>query len=91
MIDFSGRTYANILKAMLAQVPNIYDKRDTSPIQTALGPAAYALEEYYLSLNQVQRSAFIQTAVGGDLDLLAVIAVLTRYPEIGRASCRERV
>ena len=50
-------TYANILKTMLAQVPNKYDKRDTSPIQTALGPAAYALEEYYLSLNQVQRSA----------------------------------
>lgn len=80
MIDFSSRTYANILKAMLAQVPNIYDKRDTSPIQTALGPAAYALEEYYLSLDQVQRSAFVQTAVGSDLDLLAVIAGLTRYP-----------
>ena len=80
MIDFSSRTYANILKAMLALVPNIYDKRDTSPIQTALGPAAYALEEYYLSLDQVQRSAFLQTAVGSDLDLLAVIAGLTRYP-----------
>jgi uncharacterized phage protein gp47/JayE len=80
LIDFSSRTYANILKAMLAQVPNIYDKRDTSPIQTALGPAAYALEEYYLSLDQVQRSAFVQTAVGSDLDLLAVIAGLTRYP-----------
>lgn len=80
MIDFSQQTYQSILKAMLAQVPNVYDKRDTSPIQTALGPAAYALEEYYLSLNQVQRSAFVQTAVGSDLDLLAVIAGLTRYP-----------
>ena len=73
-------TYANILKTMLARVPNKYDKRDTSPIQTALGPAAYALEEYYLSLNQVQRSAFIQTAVGDDLDMLAIIANVTRYP-----------
>lgn len=80
MIDFSQQTYQSILNAMLAQVPNVYDKRDTSPIQTALGPAAYALEEYYLSLNQVQRSAFVQTAVGSDLDLLAVIAGLTRYP-----------
>ena len=80
MIDFSQQTYQNILKTMLALVPNIYDKRDTSPIQTALGPAACALEEYYLSLDQVQRSAFIQTAVGSDLDLLAVIAGLTRYP-----------
>ena len=40
MIDFTTQTYQNLLKAMLAQVPNIYDKRDTSPIQTALGPAA---------------------------------------------------
>ena len=80
MIDFTTQTYQNLLKAMLAQVPNIYDKRDTSPIQTALGPAAYALEEFYLSLNQVQRSAFIQTAVGSDLDLLAIIANVTRYP-----------
>ena len=80
MIDVSQQTYQSSLNAMLAQVPNVYDKRDTSPIQTALGPAAYALEEYYLSLNQVQRSAFVQTAVGSDLDLLAVIAGLTRYP-----------
>lgn len=80
MIDFTQQTYQNILKAMLERVPNVYDKRDTSPIQTALGPAAYALEEYYLSLSQVQRSAFIQTAVGDDLDLLAVIAGLKRYP-----------
>lgn len=80
MIDFSTQTYQNLLKVMLAQVPNIYDKRDGSPIMTALGPAAYALEEYYLSLDQVQRSAFIQSAVGSDLDMLAVIAGLTRYP-----------
>ena len=81
MIDFSTQTYQNLLKVMLAQVPNIYDKRDGSPIMTALGPAAYALEEYYLSLDQVQRSAFIQSAVGSDLDMLAVIAGLTRYPD----------
>ena len=79
MIDFTSQTYANILAAMLQQVPNIYDKRDGSPIMTALGPAAYALEEYYLSLNQVQQSAFIQTSVGSDLDMLAIIAGLTRY------------
>ena len=79
MIDFTSQTHANILATMLQQVPNIYDKRDGSPIMTALGPAAYALEEYYLSLNQVQQSAFIQTAVGSDLDMLAIIAGLTRY------------
>lgn len=80
MIDFSSQTYANILAAMLAQVPSTYDKRDTAPIPTALGPAAYTFEGFYLTLNQVQQQAFIQTASGKSLDYLAVLAGLTRYP-----------
>lgn len=80
MIDFNQQNYPNILKAMLDRVPGTYDKRDTSPIPTALGPAAWALEGFYLSLNQVQRQAFVQTASGESLDYLAVIAGLTRYP-----------
>lgn len=79
MIDFSQKTYQNILKEMLARVPDTYDKRDTSPIPTALGPAAYTFEGFYLTLNQVQQTAFVQTAVGKSLDDLAVIAGLTRY------------
>lgn len=80
MIDFSGQTYQAILAEMLAQIPASYDKRDTAPIPTALGPAAYALEGFYLILNQVQQQAFIQTAVGQALDYLGTIAGLTRYP-----------
>ena len=80
MIDLSQQTYQNILTQMLDQVPATFDKRDTSPIPTALGPAAYALEGFYISLNQVQRAAYIQTATGQALDYLAVIAGLTRYP-----------
>ena len=80
MIDFSSQTYANILAAMLAQVPSTYDKRDTAPIPTALGPAAYTFEGFYLTLNQVQQQAFIQTASGQSLDYLGVLAGLTRYP-----------
>lgn len=64
---------------MLDQIPNTYDKRDTSPIPTALGPAAYALEGFYLSLDKVQKEAFVQTAVGQSLDYLAAIAGLSRY------------
>lgn len=79
MIDFSGQTYQAILTQMLSRVPDTYDKRDTSPIPTALGPAAWSLEGFYLSLNQVQQQAFIQTAVGDALDSLAVIAGITRY------------
>ena len=80
MIDLSGKTYRAILGEMLEQIPDSYDKRDTSPIPTALSPAAYALEGFYLALNLVQRSAFIQTAVGQSLDYLAAIAGLSRYP-----------
>lgn len=80
MIDVSQKTYQNILRAMLDRVPDTYDKRDTSPILTALGPAAYALEDFYLSLNKVQQAGFIQTAVGQALDDLAVIGGLARYP-----------
>ena len=64
MIDFSKETYQNLLQEMLKRVPDTYDKRDTSPIPTALGPAAWVLEGFYLALNQVQQSAFIQTATG---------------------------
>lgn len=80
MIDLSQQTYQNILTQMLDQVPATFDKRDTSPIPTALGPAAYALEGYYISLNQVQLAAYIQTATGQALDYLAIVAGLTRYP-----------
>lgn len=80
MIDLSQQTYQNILTQMLDQVPATFDKRDTSPIPTAMGPAAYALEGYYISLNQVQLAAYIQTATGQALDYLAIVAGLTRYP-----------
>ena len=80
MIDFSGYTYTALLQAMLSRVPDTFDKRDTSPIPTALGPAAYLLEGFYLSLDQVQRQAFVQTAVGQSLDYLAVLGGIARYP-----------
>lgn len=80
MIDFSSQTYQNILQAMLNQVPAGYDLRDTAPIPTALGPAAYTFEGFYLNLNLIQQQAFIQTASGQALDYLGVLAGLTRYP-----------
>ena len=78
MIDLSGYTNQNLQAAMLALISDRFDKRDTSPIQTAIGPAAYALEEFYLNLNNVQKGAFISTAQGDDLDQLAIIGNVTR-------------
>ena len=78
MIDFSGKTYAAILAEMLARVSASYDKRDTSPIPTALGPAAWAIEGIYMALDQIQNQSFIGTAVGTDLDSLAALGGITR-------------
>lgn len=80
MIDLSGKTYQSLLRAMLDRVPNSLDKREGSMIQTAVGAGAYALEGFYLELDQVQRGAYLQTAVGQDLDYLAVLANVSRYP-----------
>lgn len=80
MLDFTQDTYRVLLQKMLDRVPNDIDKREGSLIQTALGPAAYALEAFYLSLNQVQLSAFIQTGSGQALDYLSVLGGISRYP-----------
>lgn len=80
MIDFSDKTYGNILAAMLERVPDTFDKTDGYFMQTALGPAAYALEEFYLALNLVQNSAYVQTAVGQSLDYLSIIGGISRFP-----------
>ena len=78
MIDLSGQTYQAILSDMLALVPDTIDKREGSVIQTALGPGAYALEEAYLVLDQIQRAGYVQTAVGESLDRLAVLGNISR-------------
>lgn len=78
MIDLSGQTKQAILETMLSQIPDKYDKRDTSPITTALAPAAYALQLFYINLNSVQQQAFIQTATGSDLDNLAPLGGISR-------------
>lgn len=78
MIDLSIYRYETILRAMLSYIPNTFDKRDTSPIPTALGPAAYALEDFFLCLDTVQRGAYISTAIGSDLDELSILGGVTR-------------
>lgn len=80
MIDLSNLTYENILQAMLDVVSPSFDKRDTSPIQTAIAPAAYGLADFFLALSAVQNGAFITTATGYDLDELAIIGNLVRQP-----------
>lgn len=79
MIDLTQYTYQQILQQLLDRVPDKFDKRDTSPIPTAAGMAAYGLEQYYINLAVVQREGLIQTATGEQLDMLSIIAGTTRY------------
>jgi len=78
VIDFSRSNFANFLKTMLGNVPGDVDKREESLINTALGPAAYALEDAYIDLEQMQAGAHVQTAVGADLDACAADMGLSR-------------
>lgn len=78
MIDFSGYTYAAILKQMLGQVPKSIDTRQGSMIQTALGPAAWYLEGVYMLLNQLQQNAYADTAVGQALEYICAERGISR-------------
>lgn len=81
MINFNQAqyTYQGIRQAMLQQVPDTYDKRDTQPIPTAISPAAYVAEGLYIDLNTVQIQAAIQTATGESLDNWAMLGGISRY------------
>jgi len=70
LIDFSNKTYANILASQLKRVPDTIDKREGSMIQTALGPESWHLEGLYLDLDSVQRNAYAETAGGNWLNML---------------------
>lgn len=70
MIDFSNKTYRNILNEQLAKVPDTVDKREGSMIQTALGPESWYLEGVYLDLDRVQKNAHAETAGGEALELI---------------------
>lgn len=80
MIDFSQKSYANLLAQQLARVTESVDKRHGSLIQTALGPEAYALEDAYMDLDQMQKNAYGLTATGEALDYVVATAGLSRYP-----------
>lgn len=68
MIDFSEKTFSNILRNQLARVPNTIDKRETSLINTALSPESWYIEGLYLELAKLQANGAALTAVGQALD-----------------------
>lgn len=82
MIDFSGYTREAIQKDMLSQVSKDIDTREGSMIQTAVGPAAWYLEGFYLLLDQIQQNAYASTAVGQALDYKCAERGISRKPAV---------
>jgi len=80
MIDFSEYTKENIEEQMLDQVDPDIDTREGSMIQTAVAPGAWFLEGLYLILAQMQDNAYLQTATGEYLDMLAEGRGISRKP-----------
>lgn len=66
-----SKTYDYYLEQALSQVPDDIDKREGSIIYDALAPACYQLALFTMDLKNVLLNAFVQTAVGGYLDLKA--------------------
>ncbi|MDR0819076.1 MAG: baseplate J/gp47 family protein [Oscillospiraceae bacterium] len=62
MIDFSDKTYYRILQEQEQRVPNKYDKREGSLIDTALRPESWEFENVYLLLKRIQANGFMTTA-----------------------------
>lgn len=89
MIDFTDKTYANILANQLARVSNSIDKRGDSLIATALGPESYQFEAIYMDLVKMQNNAFALTASGESLDLKVAERSINRNP--ATAAVREGI
>ena len=78
MIDFSEKTYTQVLNDMLDRVSSEFDKRETSIIKVSLMPVAKEISAIYESLTTIQKQAYILTADSSNIDLLAVLKGLVR-------------
>lgn len=78
MIDFSEKTYTNILDLQMQRISDTIDKREGSIIQTALAPSSWYLEGAYMDLKHVYDNAFVLSAVGESLDKIGTMFGLER-------------
>lgn len=76
----TGKDYQTLRQEALDRVPDIYDKRDTQPIPSAISPAAYIAEGIYIDMNETQKQQNPLTAYGDGLDPWAMVANTYRYP-----------
>ena len=78
MIDFSSKTYKNLLTEKLQLIPNSIDKQEGSIIFTAIAPNSYELAMFYEFLTLIQLQGSWRTATGVNLDDWAALRSVYR-------------
>lgn len=63
-------SYDNILRRMLAEIPDNMDKRVSSPIWNGLAPAASELANEYIEIQIYKDQTYVLTAIGENLDTI---------------------
>ena len=63
-------SYDNILRRLLAQVPDNMDKRVSSPIWNALAPVAAEIANEYIEIEIYKDQTYLLTAIGANLDTI---------------------
>lgn len=76
------RMQEEILKEMLENVPDKYDKREGSVIYTALAPASVELEKQNLTAETILNLAFAETSRGDFLEMRTSEMGITRSPAV---------
>lgn len=66
-----ARTYEEILSGVLARIPDGYDTREGSVLWEAVAPLCAEIAQMELMAEAMQQEAYIGTATGSYLDLLA--------------------
>ena len=88
---YEDKTYEAILQEKLARVASYLDKREGSIIYDALAPNSLESAMLYIALDSVLNETFADTASREYLIKRCAERGIAPLPEIGRASCRERV
>lgn len=63
-------SYDNILRRMLAEIPDNMDKRPSSPIWNGLAPVASELANEYIEIQIYKDQTYLLTAIGSNLDTI---------------------
>ena len=63
-------SYDNILRRMLAEIPDNMDKRPSSPIWNGLAPVASELANEYIEIQIYKDQTYVLTAIGENLDTI---------------------